>query len=409
MLDVGGESTRPQGAMPVSDRRGAASACSRCSTRCARAIPDVPISVDTVKSAVAREALAHGARGDQRCVGLSPRSRDGGRVRGGEVRAWSSCTRAATSRHGDVCARRGTATTSWARSSPSSGARVEWAREAGVARERIAIDPGIGFAKRTRALAARCCASCRASRRSGCRWRSACRASGSSGELSGATELEDRVDGTIGGERARIGRRSAHLSRARCRSCAPRARHGVEHSGRGERVTMFEQLRFLTSAGAMRSRSSSSRTACTALLLLLHGTRAVQMLIGHRGARARVRARVAVQAHDDHLPARHRLHVRRVRGARDLPAGAARRRSRTSASRASTRFFRRMEVSEVAEEVARSRRAAEPLGHRRDHRARARDRARRLRAESGTRCRRRCGPICSRRSSRRTRRCTTAR
>ena len=29
------------------------------------------------------------------------------------------------------------------------GARVEWARAAGVARERIAIDPGVGFAKRS--------------------------------------------------------------------------------------------------------------------------------------------------------------------------------------------------------------------------------------------------------------------
>ncbi len=147
LLDVGGESTRPQGATPVSldeelqrvipvlDALGESD-------------PGVPLSVDTVKSAVAREALAHGAevindvsgfRLDPAMAGVCAAA-DAGVIlmhSRGDVATMGTYAEAGYGDDvvGEVIA--------------ELGARVEWARAAGVARERIAIDPGVGFAKRT--------------------------------------------------------------------------------------------------------------------------------------------------------------------------------------------------------------------------------------------------------------------
>ena len=60
ILDVGGESTRPQGATPV-DADEELQRVIPVLDALRESIPDVPLSVDTVKSGVAREALAHGA------------------------------------------------------------------------------------------------------------------------------------------------------------------------------------------------------------------------------------------------------------------------------------------------------------------------------------------------------------
>jgi dihydropteroate synthase len=76
------------------------------------------------------------------------------------------------------------------------GARVEWARAEGVCRENIAIDPGVGFAKRTehslqvlrelpRFAELGLPVAIGVSRKRFV------------GEMSGARQLEDRLDGTI--------------------------------------------------------------------------------------------------------------------------------------------------------------------------------------------------------------------
>jgi len=193
MLDIGGESTRPQGATPVSEDE-----------EIQRVIPvldalhvsnpDVPISVDTVKSSVARAALAHGADviNDVSGFRLDPEmaqvcaDRSAGVVlmhsRGG-VETMGTYVDAGYGDDvvGEIIA--------------ELGARVEWARAAGVARENIAIDPGVGFAKRTehslmvmrelpRFAELGLPVAVGVSRKRFI------------GEMSGAKELEDRIDGT---------------------------------------------------------------------------------------------------------------------------------------------------------------------------------------------------------------------
>ena len=194
MLDIGGESTRPQGARPVS-----------LDEELQRVIPvvdalresdrDIPLSVDTVKSAVAREALAHGAEviNDVSGFRLDPAMAD----------VCAAADAAVILMHS-----RGTVETmaTYAEAGYGDdvvgeiivelGARVEWAREAGVARERIAIDPGVGFAKRTQHSIA---VLRELSRFAALGLPVAVGVSRKRfiAELSGARELEDRIDGTI--------------------------------------------------------------------------------------------------------------------------------------------------------------------------------------------------------------------
>ena len=194
MLDIGGESTRPQGARPVS-----------LDEELQRVIPvvdalresdrDIPLSVDTVKSAVAREALAHGAEviNDVSGFRLDPAMAD----------VCAAADAAVILMHS-----RGTVETmaTYAEAGYGDdvvgeiivelGARVEWAREAGVARERIAIDPGVGFAKRTQHSIA---VLRELSRFAALGLPVAVGVSRKRfiAELSGAKELEDRIDGTI--------------------------------------------------------------------------------------------------------------------------------------------------------------------------------------------------------------------
>ena len=152
---------------------------------------------------------------------------------------------------------------------------------------------------------------------------------------------------------------------------------------------MFEQLRLLhLRAGATRSRSWSSRSACIGVLLLLHGTRAVQMLIGIVVLVLTYALAWVLKLDDDHLSARLRLQVRRVRALvvfqPELRAALA----HLGQSRV-TRFFRRMEASEVAEEIAE---AVERLSRSGIGCIIALEReivARRLRAVAARRCRRR--------------------
>jgi dihydropteroate synthase len=194
ILDVGGESTRPQGATVV-----------HADEELQRVIPvlnalreshpDVPLSVDTVKSTVALESLAHGAEviNDVSGFRLDPAMADVcAAANAGVILMHSRGTVETMATYAEA----GYGDDVVGEIIAELGARVEWARAAGVARERIAIDPGVGFAKRSEhSLAV---------------LRELPRfaelglpvAVGVSrkrfvGEKSGAKSLEDRIDGTI--------------------------------------------------------------------------------------------------------------------------------------------------------------------------------------------------------------------
>jgi dihydropteroate synthase len=139
-LDVGGESTRP-GAAPVPEEE-----------ECRRVIPiivrlaaatDVPISIDTTKSAVAREALAAGAQivNDISALTFDPHMVD--------VCAGSACGVI-------VMHMRGTPQTM--QDDPQYAnvvneivaylnGRLDALAKRGIERERIVVDPGVGFGK----------------------------------------------------------------------------------------------------------------------------------------------------------------------------------------------------------------------------------------------------------------------
>lgn len=147
ILDVGGESTRP-GAAPVSEgdelRR-----VLPVIRRLAAERPDAVISVDTVKSGVARAALDAGAHivNDVSGMRLDPgistvcAAAGAGLVvmhsRGASVAELASYAHASYGDDvvGEVLA--------------ELRRRVDSALHAGIAREAIAVDPGIGFSKRT--------------------------------------------------------------------------------------------------------------------------------------------------------------------------------------------------------------------------------------------------------------------
>lgn len=143
VLDIGGESTRP-GAEPVS-----------VAEEMARTVPvieavrarwDGRISIDTMKPEVARAAVAAGASmwNDVSALGHAPDS-----LATAASLAGAGCdivlmhmqgeprTMQADPQYGDVVAE----VTDWL------GTRAEAAIKAGVARERIWLDPGIGFGK----------------------------------------------------------------------------------------------------------------------------------------------------------------------------------------------------------------------------------------------------------------------
>ena len=146
VLDVGGESTRPQGAEPVdaAEERRRVEPVLR---RLAAELPTVPLSVDTTKGEVALAALDAGAEivndvsgfrldplmaqicADAGCGVILMHSRGG-------VRDMATFAHAAYGADvgGDVRA--------------ELRAAVVAAERVGVARERIVVDPGVGFAKR---------------------------------------------------------------------------------------------------------------------------------------------------------------------------------------------------------------------------------------------------------------------
>jgi dihydropteroate synthase len=141
LIDIGGESTRP-GADPVS----ADEELSRVMPvlRALQGRLTIPISIDTYKAAVAREAVAAGAVMVNDVSGLQRDPALAGVVAGSGAALvlmharGSSKTMYAEAEYGDVVAEvigelRGS---------------IDGARAAGVPLERIIVDPGVGFAKR---------------------------------------------------------------------------------------------------------------------------------------------------------------------------------------------------------------------------------------------------------------------
>ena len=141
LIDVGGESTRP-GADPVPAEEELARVIPVVRALSARA--RVPISVDTYKAEVARVAMAEGAAIVNDVSGLQYEPALGEVVAAAGAALVLMHNRGRSSRmyaeadYGDVAA-------DVAR---ELNDRVATAVAAGVARERLILDPGIGFAKR---------------------------------------------------------------------------------------------------------------------------------------------------------------------------------------------------------------------------------------------------------------------
>ena len=194
VLDIGGESTRPQGAEPVDaseELRRVVPVVRSLRER----LPRVPLSVDTVKSGVARAVLEEGVeiindvsafRLDPAMAAVCAEARAGVILmhsRGGvsEMGTYRFATYGADVM-GDVIGELRSAATA--------------AECAGVERTRIALDPGIGFAKRTEHSVAVIGA---LDRLANLGYPVAIGVSRKRfvGELSGVSTPADRVDGTI--------------------------------------------------------------------------------------------------------------------------------------------------------------------------------------------------------------------
>lgn len=146
ILDIGGESTRP-GAQPVSEAEELARVIPLIEA--IRAESPAAISIDTAKPAVARAAVSAGARiwNDVTALRGAPNTLEGGSL---AVAAELGCevvlmhmlgeprTMQDDPRYEDVVAE----------VAAFLAERSEAAMAAGVARERIWLDPGIGFGKR---------------------------------------------------------------------------------------------------------------------------------------------------------------------------------------------------------------------------------------------------------------------
>ena len=139
ILDIGGESSRP-GAEPVSEAEETERVVPLIAQ--VRARTSVPISIDTTKPAVARAAVEAGASIWNDIAALSaPGAPEAAAELGCEVvlmhMQGEPRTMQAAPHYGDVTAE----VCAFLR------ARAEAAMAAGVARERIWLDPGIGFGK----------------------------------------------------------------------------------------------------------------------------------------------------------------------------------------------------------------------------------------------------------------------
>jgi dihydropteroate synthase len=145
MLDVGGESTRPQGAVSITTQEELDRVVPVVHALAER-LPDTLISVDTTKSEVASAAIRAGAaivndvsgfRLDPRMAGVCASAGVGVVL----MHSRGGITDMASYAHANYQSVVDEVVT-------ELGACIEHAQRAGVASESIVLDPGIGFAKR---------------------------------------------------------------------------------------------------------------------------------------------------------------------------------------------------------------------------------------------------------------------
>ena len=140
IIDVGGESTRPF-AEPVSAEDELARVIP--AIRKIRACSDLPISIDTTKAVVAREALAAGATmiNDISALRFDPEMIDVARSFDGPViimhMQGNPGDMQVRPQYEDVVAE----------INGFFGDRIDWMESQGVGRARIIVDPGVGFGK----------------------------------------------------------------------------------------------------------------------------------------------------------------------------------------------------------------------------------------------------------------------
>ncbi len=146
VIDVGGESTRPQGARPVAVDEELRRVLPVV-TALRRSLPGTPISVDTVKAEVAAAVLDEGAQiiNDVSGFRLDPRMAETCAARGAGVVLMHSRGGVAEMATYDVAVYDDVV----GRVLAELRERVDAARQAGVADDSIAVDPGIGFSKRS--------------------------------------------------------------------------------------------------------------------------------------------------------------------------------------------------------------------------------------------------------------------
>ena len=138
ILDVGGESTRP-GSEGVAARRGAA----RGSCPCSRRLHGAPLSIDTAKAEVARRALELGAELVNDVTALR------GDPEMAEVVADAGAYVCLMHMQGEPRTMQANPTYDDVASEVAAflEERLRFAVDAGIAEDRICLDPGIGFGK----------------------------------------------------------------------------------------------------------------------------------------------------------------------------------------------------------------------------------------------------------------------
>jgi dihydropteroate synthase len=202
IIDIGGESTRPQGARPVelAEEMWRVMPVLR---ELRRALPETPISVDTVKAEVAAAALDAGAqivndvsgfRLDPEMAKLCVRQRAGVVLMHsrGDVSEMATYRVANYEDVVDEVLR-------------ELRARVDAARQAGVDDECIVVDPGVGFAKRSEHSLAVIAALPRLAAW-GCPVLVGASRKRFVGEITGVAEPAERVHGTTGANVAALER-----------------------------------------------------------------------------------------------------------------------------------------------------------------------------------------------------------
>ena len=194
-VDVGGESTRPQGAMLVSadeELRRVVPVVREIRAR----FPDLVVSVDTTKSAVAEAVLSEGANiiNDVSGLRLDPRL--------GEIVATGQAGLVLMHSRGGVAEMGTYRYAEYGADVVGDIMRelalsIQSAETAGVQRNRIVLDPGIGFAKRSE-HSLRVLAELDRVRALGFPIMVGVSRKRFVGELSGVNQASDRVFGTVG-------------------------------------------------------------------------------------------------------------------------------------------------------------------------------------------------------------------